>query len=199
MRAEEDFKKFVELGGLESKYFNSDLEELRESINTQLDYEDLGSWLENILLIGNLEDDETLTFDLKFEFSNGCSCIVDLKSIDITWDLMPSNLKEIEDIIICGTTHFYEYCEDCEGQDESNGDCVDNVEKPKHYKLGNGKEVIDLIQDLGTVEDFEAYCKGNIIKYVTRYKYKNGVEDLEKAKVYINYLIKVLKGERCSE
>lgn len=33
------------------------------------------------------------------------------------------------------------------------------------------------------------FCEGNIIKYVSRYKYKNGLEDLKKAKFYIDYLI----------
>jgi hypothetical protein len=33
------------------------------------------------------------------------------------------------------------------------------------------------------------FIEGNIIKYVTRYKDKNGVEDLKKAQHYLNYLI----------
>ena len=36
-----------------------------------------------------------------------------------------------------------------------------------------------------------SYLQGNVIKYVTRYKDKNGVEDLEKAKHYINMLIEL--------
>jgi hypothetical protein len=39
---------------------------------------------------------------------------------------------------------------------------------------------------------FEAYLQGNILKYLCRYKYKNGVEDLEKAKWYLNRLIKTI-------
>ena len=35
------------------------------------------------------------------------------------------------------------------------------------------------------------YLQGNVIKYVTRYKDKNGVEDLEKAKHFINLLIEL--------
>lgn len=38
------------------------------------------------------------------------------------------------------------------------------------------------------------FCQGNIIKYVTRYKDKNGIQDLEKAKHYIDFLIDELKG-----
>lgn len=33
------------------------------------------------------------------------------------------------------------------------------------------------------------YCAGNVIKYVTRYKQKGGIIDLEKAKHYIDLLI----------
>lgn len=33
------------------------------------------------------------------------------------------------------------------------------------------------------------FCEGNIIKYITRYKSKNGLEDLKKAKHYIDMLI----------
>lgn len=40
------------------------------------------------------------------------------------------------------------------------------------------------------------FCQGNVIKYVMRYNQKNGLEDLKKAKVYIDYLIQELeKGE----
>ena len=34
------------------------------------------------------------------------------------------------------------------------------------------------------------YFEGNVIKYICRYKHKNGIEDLEKAKQYIDFLIK---------
>lgn len=37
------------------------------------------------------------------------------------------------------------------------------------------------------------YSQGNVIKYVCRYKEKDGIKDLEKAKVYIDYLIQELK------
>jgi hypothetical protein len=50
------------------------------------------------------------------------------------------------------------------------------------YKQGN-IEVIDFITD----QDFN-YLEGNIIKYISRWKYKNGIEDLDKAKWYMNRL-----------
>ncbi|MCH9737007.1 MAG: DUF3310 domain-containing protein [Actinomycetia bacterium] len=56
---------------------------------------------------------------------------------------------------------------------------------PNHYKQGS-IEVIDFILD----QDFN-YLEGNIIKYVSRYKFKNGTEDLMKAQWYLKELIDV--------
>jgi hypothetical protein len=54
---------------------------------------------------------------------------------------------------------------------------------PSHYKQGD-IEVIDFILD----QKFN-YLEGNIIKYVSRYKTKNGLEDLKKAEWYLRELI----------
>lgn len=62
----------------------------------------------------------------------------------------------------------------------------DNIHKPKHYNLGI--ETIDYINSWNM-----GYMEGNIIKYITRYKYKNGLEDLKKAQDYIEKLIKVVE------
>jgi hypothetical protein len=35
------------------------------------------------------------------------------------------------------------------------------------------------------------FCEGNVVKYITRYKEKNGIEDLKKAKHYIELLIEM--------
>ena len=56
---------------------------------------------------------------------------------------------------------------------------------PNHYKKGN-IEVIEYILD----QKF-SYLEGNIIKYVSRYKNKNGLEDLKKAQWYLERLINV--------
>ena len=42
-----------------------------------------------------------------------------------------------------------------------------------------------------TDEGFEPYLQGNIMKYLWRYKYKNGVEDLKKAQWYLDKLISI--------
>jgi hypothetical protein len=64
----------------------------------------------------------------------------------------------------------------------------DNVNNPAHY--GQGKiEAIDYIEDFLTEEEYQGYLRGNIAKYLHRFKYKNGVEDLKKAQWYLNRLI----------
>lgn len=59
----------------------------------------------------------------------------------------------------------------------------DPVTNPAHYRQGT-LEVIDAIEglDLG-------YREGNVVKYLARYKYKNGIEDLRKAAWYLDRLI----------
>ena len=64
----------------------------------------------------------------------------------------------------------------------------DNI-NPDHYKVG-GIETFDFITAKTSPEQLAGYCKGNIIKYVTRADHKNGVEDLKKAKWYLDKLIK---------
>ena len=44
-------------------------------------------------------------------------------------------------------------------------------------------------------DGFEPYLQGNIAKYLWRYKYKNGLEDLKKAQWYLNKLIGVVENE----
>ena len=65
----------------------------------------------------------------------------------------------------------------------------DNVNAPPHYLHGK-KETIDVINDCMTSDEFHGYLKGNILKYVSRYKFKGEpLEDLQKAQWYLNRLI----------
>ena len=68
----------------------------------------------------------------------------------------------------------------------------DTVNHPNHYNNGD-IEVIDYIKDKLGIEGYEAFCIGNVIKYVSRYKHKNGKEDLEKALTYLKWAIEVSK------
>lgn len=70
---------------------------------------------------------------------------------------------------------------------------TDSVNKPAHYNTGR-IECIEYIEDKLTKEQYEGFLQGNVIKYVSRYKYKNGVEDLKKADWYLKRLIGVLEN-----
>ena len=63
----------------------------------------------------------------------------------------------------------------------------DMVNKPFHYNQ-SGIECIDAIK-AATGSGFEQYLQGNILKYVWRYPYKNRLEDLHKARWYLDKLI----------
>lgn len=70
------------------------------------------------------------------------------------------------------------------------------INHPPHYTAGK-VECIDAIESAtGDLTGIEAVCTGNVIKYVWRWKLKNGVEDLEKASWYLNKLIKEVKGDK---
>ncbi|MDU2670382.1 MAG: DUF3310 domain-containing protein [Clostridium sp.] len=68
---------------------------------------------------------------------------------------------------------------------------VEAVNHPLHYNLGK-IECIDYIDDV--LQDDYGFYIGNIIKYVARYKGKNGLEDLKKAQWYLDRLVKIYKG-----
>jgi hypothetical protein len=63
---------------------------------------------------------------------------------------------------------------------------------PMHYRTG-GIETIEYIKSKQSPEAFEGYLQGNILKYVSRYRNKGGVEDLKKAEWYLCRLIKELE------
>lgn len=69
-----------------------------------------------------------------------------------------------------------------------------NVNHPKHYTAGK-IEVIRIMEDQLTPEEYRGYIKGQVIKYVTRERFKNGLEDLKKAAWYLDRLIKKLEKE----
>ena len=74
----------------------------------------------------------------------------------------------------------------------------DMVNHPKHYTQG-GIECIDALK-AATVgkRGIEAVCVANVIKYLWRYEEKNGVEDVRKAKWYIERLLKELEESQQS-
>ena len=65
-----------------------------------------------------------------------------------------------------------------------------NVTKPKHYAEGN-IECIDAMESAYGIEAVMAFCKCNAFKYAWRFDKKNGIEDLKKAKWYIDKYIEL--------
>ena len=61
---------------------------------------------------------------------------------------------------------------------------------PDHYHPHGiiTHEPIEIMKSMLTPDAYRGYLVGNVIKYVSRYDKKNGVEDLEKAKKYIDFL-----------
>ena len=68
-------------------------------------------------------------------------------------------------------------------------DFEDVVPTNEKAKMLNRELVGDMVNHPPHYEGFEFYLQGNIIKYLWRYKYKNGVEDLKKAQWYLTKLI----------
>lgn len=72
----------------------------------------------------------------------------------------------------------------------------DMVNHPAHYTQG-GIECIDAIKAAVTgLTGMEAVCTGNVIRYIWRWKFKNGLEDLKKCRWYIDKLIEEVEGAK---
>jgi len=71
---------------------------------------------------------------------------------------------------------------------------LDNVNRPAHYNKGSIEAIEYIKQQLGD-DGFISYCMGNCHKYLHRYKYKNGIEDLQKGRWYLSKVIEVLSAK----
>lgn len=72
-------------------------------------------------------------------------------------------------------------------------ECEDPSVNPSHYKTKNGLETIEVLEAFTDgLNGIEAVCTANALKYLCRWKKKNGVTDLNKSIWYITYLIKYL-------
>jgi len=107
--------------------------------------------------------------------------LVENGSVDIE---TPTMLKKVIDII--GEENTEKKVDKLMGALEKK---VDNVNSPSHYKIpGCNFESIDIIRarlGLGT----SCFLEGNVIKYLIRAEKKNGKEDYEKARKYLNWLV----------
>lgn len=94
-----------------------------------------------------------------------CKCQHCAESFDLTYGMLP-NIKDGETI-----------------ENKIN----DPVNAPSHYI---GKiECIDYLRDKLTKEEFTGFCLGNVLKYSSRWRKKDGLHDLKKAKVYLEWAI----------
>lgn len=67
---------------------------------------------------------------------------------------------------------------------------TDMVNHPQHYISETGLETIEVLEAFTfDLKGIEAVATGNILKYMCRWKSKNGLQDLEKAQWYLSYLI----------
>lgn len=70
------------------------------------------------------------------------------------------------------------------------------VSHPSHYCSESGLQVMDVIESFtGDLKGIEAFDTSNVIKYICRWKHKNGLQDLEKAMWYLQHLIDHVKNQ----
>ena len=92
--------------------------------------------------------------------------------------------------IITGECHSLDHVCDVKSEIKS-----DPVNHPEHYTQG-GIECIDALKAATVgLEGIEAVCTGNAIKYLFRWKRKNGAEDIRKAIWYCERLLKEIENE----
>jgi len=75
-------------------------------------------------------------------------------------------------------------------------ECSDPAVNPNHYKSKNGLEVIDFIEAFTEdLDGFEAYLTGSAMKYLCRWKHKNGKQDINKAIWFSTKLLRYLEEQ----
>ena len=67
---------------------------------------------------------------------------------------------------------------------------VSSVSTPRHYDTE--VQPWDYMRQIMTPDEFEGFLRGNVIKYVSRYKDKNGKQDILKAKHYLEKMLEIM-------
>ena len=135
------------------------------------------------------------------KFENGCAVKDPGSPVADCNEFEPGGDKGVQVI----EAEPFDICKDCKNQEydctPNEGDkcswfepCPDKVNHPSHYTQG-GIECIEAIRASMLPAGFQDYCKGNVLKYVWRWRQKGGVEDLKKAQVYLNWLIESAEGK----
>ena len=145
----------------------------------------------NASMLTGHEECEKCAYNAKFfdEYScNGTQIVKDAISV-----IEKLRNKKNESEIICETEEATEENEK-ETTEKAERKTNDNVNHPSHYTFGS-IEVIEYIRDKLSPEEFQGYCEGNVLKYVSRWRHKAGLEDLKKASVYLNWTIESVEGQ----
>jgi hypothetical protein len=134
---------------------------------------------------GTLYHDDGTEMPL-FRWSDGskCYCYLDKVSTRSINEATPQEWDEASKFTYGGTTTAL-----------LKDSLEDVIDSPAHYNNG-GIECIDYIRQQLGEEGYIAYCEGNMIKYQHRYKYKAGIEDLEKSCKYQEWLVEALKDKQ---
>ena len=113
--------------------------------------------------------------------SDASSKVVIVKDSDLT-------------ILKCVCKTNSEFYADNQPVNKQANDAADMVSHPPHYQSKTGLEVIDVIEAFTSdLKGIEATDTGNVIKYICRWKHKNGIEDLKKAEWYLRHLINYIE------
>ena len=105
------------------------------------------------------------------------------------WLIQAIGEKELQVDVLKDMLEQYDEWVESKG-DSNDDDSPDMVNSPSHYGKGS-IECIDYIKDFLTEDEYIGYLRGNIAKYMHRFRYKNGKEDLLKAEWYLKQLIEV--------
>jgi len=114
------------------------------------------------------------------------ACIDDATMMD--WDKVAEERRELRDWRLKHSRYFEKIFSDALDRD-------DKVNSPSHYRSGN-IECIEAIEEALTDEELRGYFKGNCLKYLWREQYKNQLEDLKKAKWYLDRLVSNVEAGR---
>lgn len=120
------------------------------------------------------------------------------------WVFKPLPSEAVKDTTLQQNTPFkwpsyWTYAADEVGvQDSEYAPDGDAVKHPNHYNQDGEIECIDAIKAALGLKGFAAYCRGNTLKYLWRFEYKGGIEDLNKARQYLDWLVETEEEIKCS-
>ena len=145
-------------------------------------------------------DETVLALDKFCDNQEDCSCcLLDNFSDACNFNRWPDDKLTIAYDHVCKNSEARLDGSHLKNEDIKTDDNIpDMVSHPQHYTQG-GIECIDALK-AATVgkRGIEAVCVANVIKYLWRYEKKNGIEDIRKAKFYIERLLKELEESQQS-